>query len=70
MRVKMLDTVEDANEFDRSDPLAGRQPFTINIRPYGSSIVRRVDKLWLGEAYNLPKAQAEKLIAIKVAEAA
>jgi len=71
MKVRILQRIEDANRFGPEDgPLTARQAFSIGHRVTGD-IVIRVDKLRPEHGVvELPIAQARKLIALGVAEAA
>lgn len=63
MRVQILVSVEDSNEFPVDEPLAGVQPHTIGHRKYRWHITR-VDKLRAGTSADLPPSQAENMIAL------
>ncbi len=74
MRVRMLETVEDGNEFTSTD-LVGfdvRTPYTIEEPvpiTVGDQVVGyyRVEKLPKDAVVDLPSKQAEHLIALKLA---
>lgn len=68
MRAQILVSVEDSNEFELNEPLAGVQPFTIGHRKHKRHIAR-VDKLRAGASADLPPTQAENLIRLGYAKA-
>lgn len=81
MTVTMLDTVEDSNEFQPSEVDVTKVPDTAIHQhqvmktkrvkgkpvPYVAAL-RRVDKLYQGQEFTLPKSQAQKLIDLEFAE--
>jgi hypothetical protein len=69
MKVHILVTVEDSNEFPLDEPLAGVQPYTIGHRKHRWHI-SRVDKLRAGIVADLPQSQASNLISLGYAKAA
>lgn len=69
MKVEILTTVEDSNEFPLDEPLAVVQPFSIGHRRYKWHIAR-VDKLRAGSVVDLPQSQADNLIRLGYARAA
>lgn len=68
MRVEILTTIEDSNEFDLDEPLGGAQAFSLGHRRYKRHIAR-VDKLQRGRVVDLPSSQAENLIRLGYAKA-
>lgn len=69
MKVLMLHTVEDSNEFHINEPLAVVQSFTIGFRKY-KWYITRADKIREGEIVDLPVSQAEGLIKLGSAKLA
>ena len=81
MKVMMLDTVEDSNEFDpKETSLDKMASYTISQHGIMKTQVvdgkrqpvlvkiRRVDRLRKDETYDLPKRQAEALIQLRYAQ--
>lgn len=61
MKVEILVSVEDSNEFALDEPLAGAQSFSIGHRR-SKWFITRVDKLRAGMVADLPPSQAENLV--------
>ena len=83
MKVTMLDTVEDSNEFSPDETsLEKMAPHTISQHGVSKTevvkgqrkavlvTIRRVDRLRKDETYDLPKRQAENLIGLGYAKKA